>query len=301
MRLRNIDLNLLVALDVLLEERHVTRAALRLGLTQSAMSNALARLRASFDDDLLIKTSSGMEPTARAAELHQSLRAALGDIERIVDRDSDFRPELSTKLFRLRMSDVHNVFVLPSVCSVMESAAPNVRLSVVYMPPRNTIDALLNDEIDLAIAINIDHQKLIKSVNLYADKLVCVMKRGHPAEKSELTLDKYLELDHIDVTQSPVDRRLIDDELARLNRVRRIPLKVQQWLLVPNIVCTTNFVSATWSRIAQRYCGDDTFVCKDLPFGPRSHDFKMYWHRRNDKNVAHRWFRNVVLNSVSGL
>lgn len=300
MNLRNLDLNLLVALNALLEEQHVTRAALRLGLSQPAMSNALTRLRRAFGDELLVRTPSGMEPTARALELQRPLRQVLHEIEKMTERGRDFEPETTSKMFRLRMGDLHNVLFLPSIRADIERTAPGVRLSVAYMTPSHTIDALTNDDIDLAISIGLNHSKAIRSVDFYVDRLVCVMRRGHPAAHKPMTMEHYLSLDHIKVAQSPADRRFIDDELARQGRVRRIPLQVQHWLVAPDIVRHTDLVSATWESIAHRYDREGALLSRPLPFGPRTFHFKLYWHRRNDKDAAHQWLRQIVLNSKNG-
>lgn len=298
--LRNVDLNLLVILDALLDERHVTRAALRIGLTQPSVSNALNRLRAVFGDELLVRTPSGMEPTPRALQLQRPMRRVLREIEKIVEEDSDFVPATAQNLFRLRMGDLHNVFFLPPIIAEMERTAPGIQLSVSYMPPDETVNALMNDEIDLAISIGLDHPKSIRSTQLYTDRLVCVMRQGHPAASREMTLDLFLSLNHIKVAQSPADPRFIDDELARQSLIRKIPLQVQHWLVAPDIVENTDLVSTTWKRIVDHYCRDSNLVSVPLPFGPKAYKFRIYWHRRYDGSAANGWLRSIVLNSSSG-
>jgi DNA-binding transcriptional LysR family regulator len=297
MNLRSIDLNLLVALDALLEERHVTRAALRVGLSQPAMSNALTRLRLTLKDELLVRTPSGMEPTPRAIELQRPIKRVLHEIEKALESDDEFAAASSSKMFRLRMGDLHNVLFLPSVMSAIEREAPSVTLNVVYLRSTETIDALVNDDIDLAISVDLDYPKTICTADFYEDRMVCVMRPGHPALNSPLTLDSYLALDHIKVAQSLADRRFVDNELARLSVARRVPLQVQHWLSAPEIVKHTNLVSATWEKIAARYSQNGELVMLPLPFGPLKYMFKVYWHRRYEKNAAHRWLRGIVLQS----
>jgi DNA-binding transcriptional LysR family regulator len=301
MNLRKIDLNLLVAFDALLDERHVTRAALRVGLSQPAMSNALTRLRATLKDELLVRTPSGMEPTPRAIELQKPIKRILHEIEKALESEDDFLPAKSSRMFRLRMGDLHNVLFLPSVTSSIQREAPNVSLSVIYLKSSDTIDALINDDIDLAISVNLTHPKTIKSADFYQDRMVCVMRPEHPAAKTPMTLEAYLALDHIKVAQSLADRRFIDDELARLHVVRRVPLLVQHWLVAPEIVRRTNLVSATWEKIATKYSADGQLLVLPLPFGPPKFSFKLYWHSRYDKNAAHRWLRSIVFASAKDL
>ncbi len=299
MSLRNIDLNLLVALDALLEEHHVTRAALRVGLSQPAMSNALARLRLTFDDELLVRTPSGMEPTERAIKLRRPLRRVLNEMERFLERDRDFSADNSRETFRLRMGDLHNVLLLPSISSKIEQTAPHIKLSVSYMTPPETVDALMNDDIDLAISTGLLPPKLIRSVDLYDDHLVCVMRPGHPASNRLLTLETYLALDHIKVAQSRADNRFIDDELAKRGLVRRVPLQVQHWLVAPDIVKRTNLISVTWASIAGEFSRNGELICMPLPFGQRTFTFKLYWHRRYEKKASQRWLRKLILDAGS--
>src|SRR5262245_38680915 len=135
MRLRSVDLNLLVALDALLEERHVSRAALRVGLSQPAMSNALARLRAAFGDNLLVRTPRGMEPTARGLELAGRVRQVLRQIERVMVPDAGFDPRQCEHRFVLRLSDLLSRLFLPGVTSALLREAPGASLDIVHLAP----------------------------------------------------------------------------------------------------------------------------------------------------------------------
>src|SRR3954451_11317980 len=142
MNLRSVDLNLLVALDALLTELHVTRAAEKVGLSQPAMSNALSRLRHIFKDDLLVRTSTGMQATPRALELAEPTRQVLRKIERVFDRDTDFDPAASERTFAIRLSDLLGLMLLPPLMEELGSTAPSLSFDVVHTPPIRTVEAL---------------------------------------------------------------------------------------------------------------------------------------------------------------
>ncbi len=152
MNLRNIDLNLLVILNALMEERHVTRAAQQVGLSQPAMSGALNRLRQLFQDDLLIRTPAGMEPTPRDLALADPIRQLLRQTEALLDDPTDFTPATTHRTFRLRMSDILLLCLMPALAARVGCEAPHVTLDTVHLSPVQTVNALENDEIDMAIS-----------------------------------------------------------------------------------------------------------------------------------------------------
>lgn len=295
MNLRTVDLNLLVALDALMAELHVTRAALRCGLSQSAMSSTLHRLRDLFDDDLLVRTSGGMKPTPRARQLVGPLRQVLQDVRRIIETGRSFDPQLSSRTFNLRMGDLHDVLILPHIVTRLEREAPGIVLRIAHLPPEQTVAALEAGEMDFGISTSLDHPKTIRSVPLYRDRIVCVFRKNHPTARLPMTLENFLALRHIKIAQSPTDTRFVDDAVARLGRSRNVVLNVQHWLGAPEIVRGTDLVSVMWERMANRMSHDDSLVLTGLPFVLKPFDFRLYWHRRYDGDPAHRWMRQLTI------
>lgn len=226
MHLRSVDLNLLVALDALLEERHVSRAALRVGLSQPAMSNALARLRATFGDALLVRTPRGMEPTARGLELISQVRQVLRQVERVLTPDTSFEPARCQRRFVLRMSDLLSRLFLPGIARALLREAPLAALEIVHLSPAQTVQALEIDGCDLALSMGLAHGGSILRQPLLPDRMVCVMRQGHPAARGRLDLERLLGLQHLRVSISPVDSRFVDDALARRGHRRRVAANV---------------------------------------------------------------------------
>lgn len=293
MNLRSVDLNLLVALDALLAERHVTRAADKIGLSQSAMSNALSRLRGLFADELLVRTATGMKPTPRALELVDPLRQLLRQAERVLESDAGFDPATISRTFTIRMSDILACMLLPQLVA-QRRAAPGIGFSVLHLPPAQTVDALERDEIDLAVSMGLDRSNSIRSHKLLGDRMVCIMRKGHPiARKKTIAFDDFIAQEHMKVSISPTDLRFVDDALGRLGHQRKIVLNVPHWLVVPHVLKQTNLLAVMPGHLAMTLMDKDLQMF-DLPFKSEPFAWMMYWHRRHDQSNANRWLRDHV-------
>jgi DNA-binding transcriptional LysR family regulator len=293
MNLRSVDLNLLVALDALLNERHVTRAADRVGLSQPAMSNALGRLRHIFKDELLVRTAGGMQPTPRAEALRDALRPVLRQIERVFEGDASFDPARATRTFTLRLSDLLGLLLLPALLDRAGKEAPGIALDVLHLPPVRTVDALERDEIDVAVSMGLDHSSAIRSEVLFRDRMVCVMRRSHSLARRALDLKRFLAQRHLKVSMSPADLRFVDDVLARRGIKRNVALNVPHWLVVPHVLARTDLVSVMPGRLAAAVAGK-ALIARELPFASEPFDWTLYWHRRHDGNPALQWLRGLI-------
>lgn len=300
MNLRTVDLNLLVVLDALLTDLHVTRAAERIGLSQPAVSNALGRLRQIFGDELLVRTASGMQATPRALELVAPMKQILRQIERVLEGDAAYDPAHSDRTFAVRFSDLLGLLLLPTLMKRIEEVSPNVRLDIFHLSPNRTIEALEKDEIDVAVSMGLQHSSSIRSKILFSDRMVCVMRRGHSLEKNELTLDRFLKQRHLTVSMSPTDLRFVDDILAREELRRDVALNVSHWLLVPHVLMQTDLVSVMSGRLASAI-GKNALVTRSLPFASDVYNWEMYWHRRHDGNPAISWLREKISEAAISL
>lgn len=295
MNLRNIDLNLLVIFDALMQERHVTRAGRAVGLSQPAMSSALSRLRQLFQDELLVRTPSGMEPTPRALALAGSVRHILRQTETLLDHPDDFTPATARRTFRLRMSDLLLLCLMPPLAARVGREAPHVVLDAVHLPPESTLRALENDEIDMAISTGLTTPSTVKQQPLFHDELVCVARRGHPhAARAALDLETFLQLPQIKIAQSPFDMRFVDGQLADQGASRPIALTIQGWLAVPHIVAQTDLLAVLPRRVATPYVESCELHISPVPFGEPTFIWHLYWHRRYQSHPGHRWLRSRV-------
>ncbi|KWV45368.1 LysR family transcriptional regulator [Bradyrhizobium macuxiense] len=300
MNLRSIDLNLLVALDALLSERHVTKASDKVGLSQPAMSNALSRLRGMFADELLVRTATGMKPTPRALELVDPLRQLLRQVERVMQSDTAFDPATTERTFTIRMSDILACTLLPRLVA-QRRTAPGIGFNVLHLPPAQTTDALERDEIDLAVSMGLDHSNAIRSDKLLVDRMVCMMRRSHPiARKKSITFDDFIAHEHMKVSMSPTDLRFVDDVLGELGHQRRIVLNVPHWLVVPHVLEQADLLAVMPGHLATALMDKDLQMF-DLPFKSEPFSWMMYWHRRYDQSNASRWLRERVQRACAGL
>lgn len=244
LHLEGLDLNLLVALRALLRERHVTRAATRIGLSQPAMSHALARLRALLGDPLLVRTPSGMRPTTRAEAMTEPLERALEDIGRILASPAPFDASRSTRRFRIATNDFIELVLLPSLLASVWSEAPNVDIRV-SNHQRGASEDLAEGRLDLAIGI-IDQFGLpeppqgIRFQRIVSERFVCVVREGHPLGKRRLTLDEFVALPHALVSPRGDSGAVVDAALAKLGRRRRVALEVPHFLVAPHVVRETD-------------------------------------------------------------
>src|SRR5487761_2550196 len=207
MKLTSLDLNLLVALRALLEERHVSRAAGRVGLTQPATSNALGRLRRLFDDQLLVRTPNGMQLTPRALALAGPLEAALEHLESALGGEG-FVPGASRRSFTIAMADYTALVVLPPLKRQLARTAPGIDLVIVNSIRAQGIALVDRGEADLAIGLLPEPPAHLRTQILYRDRLVCIARDGHPALRRPMTLDRYVNLAHV-LVRAPGDQRSV--------------------------------------------------------------------------------------------
>jgi DNA-binding transcriptional LysR family regulator len=298
--LRSVDLNLLVFFDALMAERHVTRAAEKVAISQPAMSNALSRLRIVFRDELFVRTAKGMEPTPRAVELGMRVQAILQQTTRLMTSDVQFDPSTSEREFSARMSDLVGILILPRLMARLRGEGPGISLDTVHLSPEHTIDALETDRLDIAVSMELEHTSAIRSETLLNDRMVCVLGRDHPLVQGRLTLKQFLSYPHLRVSMSPTDIRFVDRVLASKGQERKIALNVTHWLLVPKILEETDLLAVMSERAAQRISGPG-IVIRPLPFATPNFSWQLYWHRRYEHSRAHQWLRTQFHEVVRSL
>ncbi len=290
--LRSVDLNLLVALDAFIDERSVTRAAARLGLSQPAASNMLGRLRALFDDVLLVRTASGMRPTERGLELGEALVPILRGMERLFESRLSFDPRTTTRQFSARMSDVLGALLLPVLMPRFLREAPMASLNVVHLSPEETLDALEADRLDLAVSMGLSHGRSIDSREILHDRMVCVMRADHPATAGRMSVKRFLDQRHVRVSISPTDQRFVDNILVQKSLTRNVALRLQHWTLLPAVLRETDLVSVMPESLAKVF--GDTCAVRPLPFASADFVWRLYWHRRHGGNPGLRWMTDLV-------
>lgn len=300
MNLRAMDLNLLVIFDALMTEQNVTRAANRIPMSQPAMSNALMRLRHLFKDELFVRAAGGMAPTPRAEELGEAVRQILRRTERLMSTEITFDPMHAERRFTARMSDLVGFLVLPPVLSELRTHAPGVTLDVLHMSPDRTLKALEADQLDFGLSMELRHSDSIRSEALFDDQMVCVMRSDHPLAQGELSMDQFLQAEHLRVAMSPTDIRFVDNVLADQGLARKVVANVPHWLLIPEILRETDLIAVISSKLAARFTAGALTV-KPLPFFSAPFSWTIYWHRRNDNSIPQKWLRELIRTCCAGL
>jgi DNA-binding transcriptional LysR family regulator len=287
-----IDLHLLVILRALLRERHVTRAAAQVGLSQSATSHALSRLRELCADPLLVRRGRGLELTARAARLLPSLERGLSDLASVVTAEPAFDPKTARKLFTLATADYEQGVLLTPLLGEIERSAPDVDLSLVTFP--NVAELLDAGRVDLAVVITGSISSTFSTQPLFADKFVSMVRKGHPRVRDKLTLDGYLALRHVLVAPGGAPGSIVDTELARRGLERRVALVVSSFLVAPIIVSETDFISTAPERLARRMAERFPLRLLAPPLRLPQFSFSLAWHPRLDQDPAHIWLRRLL-------
>lgn len=295
MDLHGIDLNLLVAFDALMAERNVTRAGVRIGRTQPAMSAALARLRLLLRDELFVRTASGLQPTPRAVELAGPLGEALASIQATLDFTQSFDPARSTVRFSVGLSDHPAFTVLPPLLRDLATHAPGVTLRIRGFTAREGALALLDGgEADIAIGVPAASTPRIPTQPLFEERFVCVVRRGHPLAAMPMSLDAFLSFSHLLVSPDGDGVGLVDVQLARLGRQRTVALTLPQMYAAPALVAGSDLVGVFMGGILRASGWADGLVVLPLPIELAPVPFVLHWHRRNDAHPAQRWLRGRV-------
>ncbi len=300
MNLRTLDLNLLRVFDAVMAEGSLTRAADRLAMTQPAASHALKRLREALGDELLLRTASGMRPTARAESLWPAVRGALAQLQAALSPE-DYDPRRDATAFTLTMADATAALLLPGLVAAIERerAIANVRvLPLTTRDPRRLVEA---GDADLAIGyfpaavaalVAQGPEAALRHQPLYTTTYVCVMRPGHPlAAAGALTLDAFAAAHHLLVSFSGRPHGFVDQALAGEGRQRRIVLTVNQFATAGNIVARSDLLTVLPLRFLPAAGRQHRLVHRPLPLKLAPVLVAMMWHLRRDGDPAHRWLR----------
>lgn len=289
----SVNLNLLVAFQALLEERSVTRAARRCGVTQPAMSNSLAQLRALFDDPLFTRSSHGLAPTARALGLAGPLREGLSKLGELLEA-RPFDPAVDDRRFVIAASDYVEFVLLPALLELLRTEAPKLRVEVRPWGLHEIPDGLARGEVDLMIGyynrLPSGHEEQI----LFEDEYVCIVAKQHPRVRSKLTLQTYLQLGHVLVSQRSDSPGSVDRALAALGKERVVAARVSHFLLVPALVARTDLVAAIDRRAAEPFAAPFGLRLLDPPLALPRGKVGQVWHQRSSRDPAHRWLRGAI-------
>lgn len=296
MRLQDFDLNLLRAFDALLRERHVTRAAERLEMSQSSMSAALAKLRDVLGDELLMRSGAGLVPTEFALLIWPRVQDAIAAVERVIEPPR-FDPATASHTFRLIVIDYIDLLMMPAVMRRIRREAPGVKLHVLQTNPHHFGEMMAAGELDLALTYFPNAPDYLKGRKLFSDRFLGLAASGHPVHRQALDVAAFCALPH--VTIEPVSAQIYNvqiDAALEPHGLRRNVLMIKpSFLALPFVLETSDMVASVPARFARRMTRMAAVEPFDLPLELPLFDVRMLWHPRTDHSPAHEWLRALMI------
>lgn len=292
--LANADLNLLVALDALLREGNVTRAARHLGVGQSAMSGSLARLRRMLGDELLTRTADGMRLTPRAVSLVEPVRLALRQFQTIVSGDDAFDPATVERTFTVAMPGSMELMLGPKLLTRLSREAPGVRLRLTAYDYLSAADRLDADEIDLAIGVVPEGQAHHKARPIWRHGWLCLFNPGTVDVSVPISLDDFLRFPHVMTSLTGTSHGVVDAALAGIGRSRKLAATTPRFMTVPFLIRDAPVITTMVDELALRFAALLGLATSPVPVPLPDYTVSTIWHASYDRDPAHRWLRETV-------
>lgn len=296
LNLLNIDLNLLVALNALVEEENVSRAASRIGVTQPAMSRTLRQLRELFGDELLRRTSTGMKPTPRAITLVQAIRPNLENIAATIGHRLSFDPATASRRFVLALPDIATRLALPQVVKQISAQAPGIELSIVTTVNRDALHKLETGQAELAMGVYDHIPRTLRAFNRRALREVCVADPANPLLRNGvLDLETFLDLPHVAVSMAENEGTPLDTTLETLGLRRKIVITTPYYSCVPALVQGTRNLAVVVEDLLDLLPEGMKLARFPIPVTVDAVMSKIVWHARSDEDLGHTWLRNLFI------
>jgi DNA-binding transcriptional LysR family regulator len=297
-----IDWNRLLVLYAVLDERSVTRAAARLNVTPSAVSNALARLRATFDDPLLVRSGKRLVPTPRAAALMPHLSEAVGAMTRVVESQAGFDPARTARRFTLACSDAEQISEVPRIAAAFSRKLPKASLRVVSVDQLEASGGLASGEVDAAIAPAHGPGPNVHFADLYEEEGVLVVRKGHPHVRRRMSVQQFNSLRHIDILLAlggpGIGHGIVEDFFASQGLQRDIAITVPSFAAAAAIAAQTDWVAGMPRRMAAVFLRQLPLIAVAMPVPAVRFRMQLVWHERTDQDAGAAFFRNLILDAV---
>ena len=294
MNLAMFDLNLLVTFDALMNERNVTRAGQKIGLSQPAMSAALSRLRYLLKDELFVRHGNGMRPTPRAFQIAEAVHGILSQIHDTIAPQS-FDPLQAKQRFRIAMNDLGAALFLPPITQRLDTSAPGIDFEVVHANEDRAIELLEEGKVDVAATIYNHSCKHLKSILLYQAPFVCALRRGHPYARRNLSLEEFAQIPRVAIAQRDDPSEHIDKVLAKHGLTQRVRMIVPHYLAVPFIVAQTDLMGVLPLKMVDRFEFSEKICIAKAPFREVNAPIRLVWNQSVTNDPANKWLRSVVV------
>lgn len=300
MHISRVDLNLFIVFEAIYAEGSVTRASLKLNLTQPAISHALKRLRVMFEDPLFVRQGHLMVSTPLARSIIEPVRHSLRGFEVTLNKLNRFDPASTEKEFTLALRDVLESTVLPPLMVALEREAPHARVAAVQVDRRELEGELQAGTLDCAIDVLLPLAPDIRHTRILADRTLVVARRGHPRLQGGITLEQYLAEEHILASSRRKGPGIEDFELSRLGMQRKIRLRCQHYFAACRVVSQTDLLLTMperYARVANQQFDNQLLA---LPLEMPAWDVYLYWHANVEDDPANRWLRERLTAAMMG-
>jgi LysR family transcriptional regulator, mexEF-oprN operon transcriptional activator len=297
--LRQLDLNLLVALDVLIAEASVTKAAEKLNMSQSAMSYALKRLRIILDDDILIRTSREMEVTPYARQISDRVHQILTEIESTLLSKEIFNPATAQETFRIAASDYVETTIGINLIQQLTTQAPGIRIRITNLNKETVMDAIDNNRIDLIINAHLSLKSWHVEQNLYREEFVCVVRSDD--ELTELSMEDYLLRSHLLVSMRDDFQGTVDNILESQQQSRQVIWSTPHFMAIPFLLANSDCVALLPRRMAQQCARAMDLKLLPPPMAIEGFTVSMIWHQRNTNRPQHQWLRTQIFEATQNI
>ena len=305
MNFNKLDLNLLVVFDAIFEEGSITKASEKLNLTQSAVSNALNRLRYTMEDDLFFRSGDKMQPTPVALDHVISIKKALELIDSTLNKDA-FSPKESDKTFIFAFPDVAAGRVLPSLVKKLQDEAPNIKIINIAIEP-GILEKLKNHDIDFILAadphmsseyqspVGQRFEEYFESFEVYSDEYRCFVRKENPLIKNgAISFNDYISADHIYISIDGKSSSSIDTTLLGMNKYRKKIMSVNYYQVAKEIIKNTDCIVSLSNNVSKLMNDKEEFAILPLPFETKGFSVKLIWNKRSSNDPANNWMRSVL-------
>jgi DNA-binding transcriptional LysR family regulator len=299
MNLRGIDLNLMVIFEAVMAEKSIAGAARSVGMTPSALSHALSRLRRTFNDPLIERKPSGMVPTQRALDLIGPVRTALQQLRRGIVDQLAFEPATSQRTFKLCISDFLSCCLLPRLCARVREEAPLVTLVAEHLQ-NDGKDSYEPGDIQLRVDAHVSGPRY-RTERIWRDAFVVAMRANHPMARTKPTLLRLLELPYLEVSSAIIDRRALDEVLDSKGLARRNKVTIPNLAGVIPVLAHSDLWTVLPQKWVALYAGTHEIATAPLPVSGVEYAVDMIWHRDDGRDLGHRWLRNRIKEEFAAL
>ena len=294
MKISSFDLNLFVILNAIYTEGSLTKAAEVVGITQPAVSNALSRLRERFNDDLFVRTGSGMVPTQKTENIIKDIQNALTLMQHSVNEPDTFDEKTTTRAFKLSLGDISEGRVLPYIMKEIDKNAKNISVGSYAYKRSDQVHALATNNLDFVVDPVIPASDEINSFKVFEDDFVAIHREGHPISEIENPgIDDILAQDHLHVSSRKRGLHLIDVELDKIGYRRKVALRCQHFLIAPTIIKSTDMLLFATRSFAKAHHLPFLEIPAEIP----SMEYFLIWHKSDEGDGGHIWMKELIINA----